>query len=74
MVHWVSELTGQSTLDSYQFVSQTALTPVANVVDTNYTMVAKVPKEYLGSVNVMQGMHRKMQARAQQWREYQKGK
>ena len=37
MVHWVSELTGQSVLDAYQFVSQTALTPVANVVDTNYT-------------------------------------
>jgi len=74
MVHWVSELTGQSTLDSYQFVSQTALTPVANVVDTNYTMVAKVAKDYLGSVNIMQGMHQKMQTRAAQWREYQKGK
>jgi acetamidase/formamidase len=74
MVHWVSELTGQSTLDSYQFVSQTALTPVANVVDTNYTMVAKVAKDYLGSVNIMQGMHQKMQARAAQWRDYQRGK
>jgi hypothetical protein len=74
MVHWVSELTGQSTLDSYQFVAQTALTPVANVVDTNYTMVAKVAKEYLGSVNVMQGMHQKMRARAAQWHDYKKGK
>jgi acetamidase/formamidase len=74
MVHWVSELTGQSTLDSYQFVSQTALTPVANVVDTNYTMVAKVAKDYLGSVNIMQGMHQKMRARAAQWHDYQKGK
>lgn len=74
MVHWVSDLTGQSTLDSYQFVSQTALTPVANVVDTNYTMVAKIAKEYLGNVNVMQGMHQKMRARAVQWHEYQKGK
>ena len=74
MVHWVSDLTGQSTLDSYQFVSQTALTPVANVVDTNYTMVAKIAKEYLGNVNVMQGMHQKMRARAAQWHEYQKGK
>ncbi|CAB4641967.1 unannotated protein [freshwater metagenome] len=74
MVHWVSDLTGQSTLDSYQFVSQTALTPVANVVDTNYTMVAKVAKDYLGNVNVMQGMHQKMRARAAQWHDYQKGK
>ena len=74
MVHWVSDLTSQSTLDSYQFVSQTALTPVANVVDTNYTMVAKVAKDYLGNVNVMQGMHQKMRARAAQWHDYQKGK
>lgn len=74
MVHWISDLTGQSTLDSYQFVSQTALTPVANVVDTNYTMVAKVAKDYLGNVNVMQGMHQKMRARAAQWHDYKKGK
>jgi hypothetical protein len=47
---------------------------VANVVDTNYTMVAKVAKDYLGSVNIMQGMHQKMLARAAQWRDYQKGK
>ena len=73
MVHWVSELTGQSILDSYQFVSQTALTPVANVVDNNYTMVAKISKEYLGDVNVMQGMHKKMRSKAQQWIQYKSG-
>ena len=44
MVLWVAELTGLSELDAYQLVSQVALTPVANVVDTNYTVVAKVPK------------------------------
>lgn len=68
MVHWVSDLTGQSTIDSYQFVSQTALTPVANVVDTNYTMVAKVAKEHLGNVTVMNNMHAKMRAKAAAWR------
>ena len=31
-------------MDAYQLVSQTALTPIANVVDTNYTVVAKVAK------------------------------
>ena len=45
MVHWVRARTGMAEMDAYQFVSQTALTPVANVVDTNYTMVAKVAKE-----------------------------
>ena len=68
MVHWVAELTGQSTLDAYQFVSQTALTPVANVVDTNYTMVAKVAKAHLGSATPMAGMHTMMRQRAAQWR------
>ena len=64
MVHWVSDLTGQSTIDSYQFVSQTALTPVANVVDTNYTMVAKVAKRHLGKVDIMHNTHNKLRAQA----------
>jgi acetamidase/formamidase len=60
MVLWVAELTGQSTLDSYQLVSQTALTPVANVVDTNYTVVAKVPKDVLGDAVAMGGAHSRL--------------
>src|SRR5664279_393810 len=54
MVRWVAELTGQSELDAYQLVSQTTLSPVANVVDTVYTMVAKVPKSVLARPTVMQ--------------------
>ena len=42
-------------LDAYQLVSQVALTPVANVVDTNYTVVAKVPKSVLGRGAVAYG-------------------
>ena len=41
MVRWVAELTGLSELDAYQLVSQAALSPVANVVDTVYTMVVQ---------------------------------
>ena len=48
LVGWVRELTGLSSMDAYQLVSQTALTPIANVVDTNYTVVAKMAKRYLG--------------------------
>ena len=55
MVHWVSELTGLSAMDAYQLVSQTALTPVANVVDTNYTVVAKIPKLVLSGCQAMEG-------------------
>jgi amidase len=57
LVRWVAELTGLSELDAYQLVSQTALTPIANVVDTNYTVVAKLEKRFLPGVTVMQGMH-----------------
>jgi acetamidase/formamidase len=64
MTHWVSELTGMSSLDSYQLVSQAVLSPVANVVDTVYTMTCKLPKKILGDVDVMQGMHARMRRRA----------
>jgi acetamidase/formamidase len=57
LVRWVQELTGLSTMDAYQLVSQTALTPVANVVDTDYTVVAKMPKAYLPGVAPMSGVH-----------------
>jgi acetamidase/formamidase len=63
LVHWVSELTGLSTLDAYQLVSQAALTPVANVVDTNYTVVAKLPKAVLNGATVMGGRHDRLRAR-----------
>ncbi|HTY72921.1 MAG TPA: acetamidase/formamidase family protein [Actinomycetes bacterium] len=59
MVRWVRELTGLSEMDAYQLVSQSALTPVANVVDTNYTVVAKVPKDVLRGTGAaaMAGTH-----------------
>ncbi len=60
MVRWVGELTGLSDLDAYQLVSQACLAPVANVVDTVYTMVVKVPTSVLGGADPMGGMHQRM--------------
>jgi acetamidase/formamidase len=57
MVLWIAQLTGLSVMDAYQLVSQVALTPVANVVDSNYTVVAKVAKSYLEGAVAMGGMH-----------------
>jgi amidase len=57
LVHWVVELTGLSVMDAYQLVSQIAETPVANVVDPNYTVVAKMAKKYLPAVVPMTGVH-----------------
>ena len=62
MVHWVAELTGLSVMDAYQLVTQVALSPVANVVDTNYTMVAKVKKSYLPGISPMNGIHQRLKA------------
>ena len=64
MVRWVAELLDLDVMDAYQLVSQVALTPVANVVDTTYTVVAKVPKAVLGSVTVMSGVHGRLRATA----------
>jgi acetamidase/formamidase len=58
LIQWVCELTGLSALDAYQFLSQSVEAPLANVVDTNYTSVAKVRKDWLpGRGDAMRGMH-----------------
>jgi len=60
LVHWTAELTGLSTIDAYQLVSQTARTPVANVVDTNYTVVAKMAKSALRGAIAYGGSHARL--------------
>jgi len=69
MVTWVAELTGMDLLDSYQLVSQIVLTPVANMVDPNFTVVAKVAKAYLGpgAQSVYGGVHARLAGLAKQY-------
>ena len=62
LVHWVREITSLSAMDAYQLVSQTALTPLANVVDTNYTVVAKLAKRHLRGATIMGGMHDRLRS------------
>jgi acetamidase/formamidase len=57
LVAWIGALLGLEQLDAYQLVSQTGLAPAGNVVDTNYTMLAKLPKSLLGSVAAYDGLH-----------------
>jgi len=47
MVTWVASLCGLDPIDAYQLVTQAVESPLANVCDTNYTSIAKVPKRYL---------------------------
>lgn len=64
MVRWVAELADLDVLDAYQLVSQVVEVPVANVVDTNYTVVVKFPKRLLPGAKAFQGMHDELVARA----------
>jgi hypothetical protein len=43
------------------------LTPVANVVDTVYTMTAKMPKWALPGVTAMGGVHARLRGLAAAW-------
>jgi amidase len=60
LVGWTAELAGWDLLDAYQLVSQAGLAPVANVVDTNYTMVAKLAKRYLPGAAAFDGVHARL--------------
>jgi acetamidase/formamidase len=58
LIGWVSDETGLSVMDAYQLITQVSRSPIANVCDANYTIVAKMPKRYLPpDVEWMDGMH-----------------
>src|SRR5256885_6991390 len=46
LVQWLQADFGLPMLDAYQLVSQGVESPLANVVDPNYTRVAQIPKGY----------------------------
>jgi acetamidase/formamidase len=63
LVRWVTADTGLSVSDAHQLVSQIATSRIANVVDPNYTIVAKAPKRYLPrDVPWMAGTHDRLRA------------
>jgi len=57
LVAWTGGLLGLEELDAYQLVSQAGLAPAGNVVDTNYTMIGKLPKSLLGDQVAYDGLH-----------------
>ena len=68
LVHWLGEDFGLETMDAYQLVTQAVLAPLANVCDTNYTSVAKFPKQFLPAQEAMGGAHRQLRQLAAQYR------
>ncbi|MDQ6795494.1 MAG: acetamidase/formamidase family protein [Chloroflexota bacterium] len=47
LIQWIATETGLSVMDTYQLVTQASRSPIANVCDANYTIVAKMPKRFL---------------------------
>lgn len=60
LVGWVAELTALDTLDAYQLVAQAGRSPIGNVCDPNYSVVAQLDKAYLGGLDPFDGVHRRL--------------
>jgi acetamidase/formamidase len=68
LIDWMARAYGLDRMDAYQLVSQAVEAPLANVVDVNYTSVAKMPKRYLPGAAVMDGTHARLSDLAAQYR------
>ena len=64
MITWLGELYGLDRLDAYQLLTQIGQSPLANVVDVNYSAVTKVAKRLLPAGDAYQGMHRFLREQA----------
>jgi acetamidase/formamidase len=68
LVRWLEAEFGLAMLDAYQLVSQAVESPLANVVDTNYTSVAKIAKQYLPPMPAMRDTHARLAEAARVFR------
>ncbi len=57
MITWLGELYGLDPLDAYQLLTQISRSPLANVVDVNYSAVTKVEKALLPAARAYDGLH-----------------
>ena len=64
MIGWLGELYGLDRLDAYQLLTQVSESPIANVVDVNYSAATKVAKRHLPAADAYGGMHRYLRERA----------
>jgi acetamidase/formamidase len=68
LIQWVNTDYGIPVLDAYQLLSQAVESPLANVVDTNYSSVAKVRKQWLPNAPAMGDTHARLRAQAAAYR------
>jgi acetamidase/formamidase len=57
LIDWIASEFGLDRLDAYQLVTQASETPVANVVDPNYTFISKIRKQYLPEHRTYRDIH-----------------
>ncbi|MEX0795983.1 MAG: acetamidase/formamidase family protein [Acidimicrobiia bacterium] len=57
MIRWFGELFGLHQMDAYQLLTQISETPIANAVDSNYSVVVKAPKSLLPKSDAFDGIH-----------------
>jgi amidase len=67
LVTWTADLIGLDVLDAYQLISQAGEAPIGNVCDPNYTVLAKVAKQYLGGATPYDGVHSRLRATGQDY-------
>jgi acetamidase/formamidase len=60
MISWLGDILGLHYMDAYQLVTQVSLSPIANCVDTNYSVVTKIPKKILPKSSAFDGMHERL--------------
>lgn len=70
IVDWLGDDYGFPPLDAYQFVSQAVESPLANVCDPNYTVVAKLAKRWLPNATPMAGLHERLRAAAAEYQSH----
>ncbi len=68
LVAWLVEEFSMDKLDAYQLITQISETPIANVCDPNYTVVAKAPKPYLPAERVYGGVRARLKEIAAAYR------
>ncbi|MBO0846107.1 MAG: acetamidase/formamidase family protein [Nocardioides sp.] len=64
LVTWIGAECGLSPMDAYQLVTQATESPIANVCDPNYTVVAKIRKRYLPQHDAYAGAHARLREMA----------
>jgi len=64
LIRWFGELFDLHQMDAYQLLTQISEAPIANVVDSNYSVVIKAPKSLLPKSHAFDGIHNQLRTTA----------